>query len=167
MTLSKDTDHLGNLQTDWTRSTPGKTQPKLVVSDVSFPWRLSPCKKRIKIWFNSFQQCYNKRILQSDWMKDTPCCTKPKWESQILAFLDNNLHAKKTKASLDSFQGYWWSKNPQRSHKFAILKSSDFSRFSRQNVKNLPDFLIILTLQNGDNRKNAASYWSNYFIGRR
>ena len=34
---------------DWTRGTSGYTQPKLVISDATFFWWLSPCKKQ-KIW---------------------------------------------------------------------------------------------------------------------
>ena len=67
---------------------------------------------------------------------------------------------------LSDYTNTWkWSKNPQQSRKSAILKSSGFSRVSWENVKNLPDFLIILTLENGDNRKSTPSCWSNYFIG--
>ena len=41
-------------QSDWTKGTPGNTQPKLAVLDVTFPRWLSPLKKS-KILIGSFQ----------------------------------------------------------------------------------------------------------------
>ena len=52
------------------------------------------------------------RILQSDWMKKTTDHTQPK-----VVALDATLpqwlsSGKKSKIDIDSFQIYWWSKNP-------------------------------------------------------
>ena len=154
--MDSSNDYKRILQSDWMQSTPGKTQPKLIVSYVIYS-----IQKNLR--YLILQQCCNKRILQSNWTKSTPDYTKPKVIVSDVSFSWWLSPCKKTKTSIDSFQRYWWSKNPQQSNKFAILKSSDFSRFSWQNVKNLTDFLIILTLEN-DQRipSNHASlqFWN-------
>ena len=47
------------LQSDWTSGTPGYIQPKVVVSDATFPWWLSPCKWN-KLSFDSFLRYWSK-----------------------------------------------------------------------------------------------------------
>ena len=48
-----DIDNQIFLQTDWTRDTPGHTQTKVVVSNATFSWSWSLCKKS-KILADSF-----------------------------------------------------------------------------------------------------------------
>ena len=51
---SRDIDDQRILQYDWTRHTTGHIQPKVVVSNPSFSWWLSPCKKN-KVSIDFFQ----------------------------------------------------------------------------------------------------------------
>ena len=55
LTHSWEIDYQRILQSDWTRGTTNQTLSTLVVSDASFPWWLSPCKKS-KISLDSFQR---------------------------------------------------------------------------------------------------------------
>ena len=67
---SRDISDQWILKSDWTRATPGYTQPRVVVLDATFPWLLSLCKRsNISIGFSS--DIVDQRILQSDWTSDT------------------------------------------------------------------------------------------------
>ena len=61
--LSRVIDNQRILQSDWTRGTPGHTQPKVVVLDATFSLGISPCQKT-KISLDSSRDIDDQRILQ-------------------------------------------------------------------------------------------------------
>ena len=66
--LSRVIDNQRILQSDWTRGTPGHTQPKVVVLDATFSLGISPCQKT-KISLDSSRDIDDQRILQFDWKR--------------------------------------------------------------------------------------------------
>ena len=63
MVLSSDIVDQRILQSDWTSGTPGHIEPRVLVSDDTFPWWLSPSKKYVIIWLfpeilTSKESCY-------------------------------------------------------------------------------------------------------------
>ena len=62
--LSTDIDDQRTLQSDWTRGTTNHTKTKVVVSDASFLWWLSPCKK-----FKSLVDFFKMILMIRLWLK--------------------------------------------------------------------------------------------------
>ena len=75
---SRDIDDQRILRSDWTRDTTGNTQLKLAVSDPSFLWWLSPCKKSIASIDCMQIYWWSKNSDLDDWMRDTTGHTQPK-----------------------------------------------------------------------------------------
>ena len=66
---SRDINDVWILKSDWTKATPGHTQPKVAVLDATFPWLLSPCKiSNISIGFSC--DIVDQGILKSNWTSD-------------------------------------------------------------------------------------------------
>ena len=72
MIPSRDIDDKRILISDWTRDTPGQTQPRVVVEAI-FTWYLSPSKK----WLVLSCDIVDQRILQFDWTRDTTNHNQP------------------------------------------------------------------------------------------
>ena len=67
---SRNTDDQRVLKFDWKKGTTDDTQPILLVSDVAFPWWLTPCKK-LRYHLIPSRHFDEQRIPQSDWMRGT------------------------------------------------------------------------------------------------
>ena len=108
---SRDIDDQRILQYDWTRHTTGHIQPKVVVSNPSFSWWLSPCKKT-RYQLISSRYIDDQRILQSDWMRGTTGHTQPKVKVLDPSFSWWLSPCKNSEISIDSFHRHWCLENP-------------------------------------------------------
>ena len=108
---SRNTDDQRILESDWTRGTPGHTQPRVEVLCTTFPWWLSLSKKS-KMSISPFQwHCWLKNCIF--WLVERhnwPQPTKSGSLRSYLSLMTNSMQ--KTKILIDSFQRNWWSKNP-------------------------------------------------------
>ena len=106
LTLSRNIDDKRTLQSDWTRGTAGHTELKVVVSDATFPWSLTPCKKL------KHQQTLSTDIDATFWLNKRYNWPHPSKSSSLRSYPWQLSQCKESNVSIDSFQRYWWSKNP-------------------------------------------------------
>ena len=55
------------LWSNWTTGTTGHSQPKVLASDDTFIWWLTPCKRKLRYPLSLSRDINNRRILQFDW----------------------------------------------------------------------------------------------------
>ena len=80
---SRDINGLRILQSNWMRGTTAHTQPKVVVSEATSLWWLSPTKNPRDRSIPS-RDTDDQKILQGDWTRSTTAHTHPKKVVQML-----------------------------------------------------------------------------------
>ena len=97
-------------QSDWMWDTTATANQQMMVSIATFPWWLTRCKKNLSYQLILSKDIVNQRTLQWNWLRGTTGHTKPKVVVSDATFLWWLFPSKKV--YIDSFQRYWWSKNP-------------------------------------------------------
>ena len=102
----------GILQSDWIRETIHHNQSKMVVSGATFPWWLSPCKKKLRP-LDSFHRywCSKNPVIWLDERHNWQHWNKRGSLTCYLRLMIISMQ-KKSKRLIEHFQKYWWSKNP-------------------------------------------------------
>ena len=83
-TFTKHTDDQGVLQSDFKRGTAGHTQPKIVVSESTFPWWLTLTKKRLSL--DSFRTYWWSKNL-AIWLEERHNLPHPTKSSSVRCYL--------------------------------------------------------------------------------
>ena len=74
--LSRDFNDQRILQSDWTRALSGHTHSRVIVSDLTLPCWLSPCKNSKALGFIPSRDTDDQRIVHSIWTRGTTSRTE-------------------------------------------------------------------------------------------